>query len=531
MNHENPASFFEDSKSTGYKWAEDDDQETLLPSVQSHATGGDERTQDRLDRIRWVSELMDGMKPNERSRSVLSDPEINHIDRMPVPRSSASSPPHSLSRLHMNSSTPNGQEDTSFLQSPPHQTVTNITSPSVTPSRAYNFNDKLTRPLTSHPQDLTRSREISEPVSWTSSQLRFHVDEFLHLDGGRQNDHRDLIVDQNIPDNRNENLTPAQNAEHRSSNSSKPVGEVADHETLHSSLIEMKAEHERHGQLLEKIINASKELPSDRSGFQDALEHSLRRAKAAEIEFGDAQRQVERMKQSKQKSVDNRNIQKNRPDGLSQNKIPSRNEFVTKHLESPIMMNTNMKSRNNKTEPLGNASRQVNTSTKTDDPASEEELRRKVDELKASLSRAQDELRAHSIQGCHHGDHAKALTPQMMPDAERIDIETEDKMYYRLQLYEVDFLCSNEIANILKNVLIQLDTPFRALRQSVVDNGDKLVDLRQLRDFAEDVHHTLYQGDLMEDGPVDEDCLALMLSRVGKLSRAAERRRSRRGAS
>jgi hypothetical protein len=48
-----------------------------------------------------------------------------------------------------------------------------------------------------------------------------------------------------------------------------------------------------------------------------------------------------------------------------------------------------------------------------------------------------------------HEFHAKPLSPNMMPDA-KAKIAREEKMYYRLGLYKIDRLCSNETANLLK---------------------------------------------------------------------------------
>jgi hypothetical protein len=48
-----------------------------------------------------------------------------------------------------------------------------------------------------------------------------------------------------------------------------------------------------------------------------------------------------------------------------------------------------------------------------------------------------------------HEFHAKPLGPNMMPDA-KAKIAREEKMYYRLGLYKIDRLCSNETANLLK---------------------------------------------------------------------------------
>jgi hypothetical protein len=56
-----------------------------------------------------------------------------------------------------------------------------------------------------------------------------------------------------------------------------------------------------------------------------------------------------------------------------------------------------------------------------------------------------------------HEFHAKPLGPNMMPDA-KAKIAREEKMYYRLGLYKIDRLCSNETANLLK-VWPQLPPP------------------------------------------------------------------------
>jgi hypothetical protein len=61
-----------------------------------------------------------------------------------------------------------------------------------------------------------------------------------------------------------------------------------------------------------------------------------------------------------------------------------------------------------------------------------------------------------------HEFHAKPLGPNMMPDA-KAKIAREEKMYYRLGLYKIDRLCSNETANLLK-VWPQLPPHFTCFR-------------------------------------------------------------------
>jgi hypothetical protein len=60
-----------------------------------------------------------------------------------------------------------------------------------------------------------------------------------------------------------------------------------------------------------------------------------------------------------------------------------------------------------------------------------------------------------------HEMHARPLGPNMMPgtplgnqsnriDAKNTKLARDEKMYYRLGLYKIDRLCSNETANLLK---------------------------------------------------------------------------------
>ncbi|ODQ54073.1 hypothetical protein SAICODRAFT_34262 [Saitoella complicata NRRL Y-17804] len=115
-----------------------------------------------------------------------------------------------------------------------------------------------------------------------------------------------------------------------------------------------------------------------------------------------------------------------------------------------------------------------------------------------------------------------------MPDANEPGLTREDRIYYRLQLYKVDRLCSNETGNILKNILIQLATPLDELPTSIQRLRNKLVEGKRLRRFAEDVHELVYEGERMAEGSVEKRCLGEMVARVGRFVKVAEKERERR---
>jgi len=120
-----------------------------------------------------------------------------------------------------------------------------------------------------------------------------------------------------------------------------------------------------------------------------------------------------------------------------------------------------------------------------------------------------------------HELHARSLGPSMMPDAKTPNLAREEKIYYRLGLYKIDRLCSNETANLLKNVLIQLDIPLDQLVYEITHLSQKMGEHTRLREFAMGVHERVYNGEKMElqsDEGVDVECLREMLTRVGKLS-------------
>ncbi|KAG5439461.1 hypothetical protein PCANB_002035 [Pneumocystis canis] len=126
-----------------------------------------------------------------------------------------------------------------------------------------------------------------------------------------------------------------------------------------------------------------------------------------------------------------------------------------------------------------------------------------------------------------HEHHTKPITPQDMPDAHKSLSKTE-KIYYRLQLHKIDKLCSNEASNLLKNILVQLNIPFDSLPETIMSIRCQLQQSLRLREFAEEVHLSLYEGEPMDPKLVSKKCLGDMITKVDQLARSSRRRRIRR---
>lgn len=164
--------------------------------------------------------------------------------------------------------------------------------------------------------------------------------------------------------------------------------------------------------------------------------------------------------------------------------------------------------------------------------------------LEAALRSAEAELQALKLAGHQQQtktsgvQRTKPLTANMMPDAGDEYICPEEKLYTRLQLNRIDTLEHNELGNLVKNILIQLDVPYDKLAETITEFGSHLsngedevhANLIQesikLRQFAEDVHATLYSGTHIEGTITSRKCLTDMAGRVCKMQRAIERRRS-----
>ena len=117
----------------------------------------------------------------------------------------------------------------------------------------------------------------------------------------------------------------------------------------------------------------------------------------------------------------------------------------------------------------------------------------------------------------------RPLTAEMMPDAKDITLCPSQKLYQRLQLDQIDNLERNEMGNLLKNILIQLDTPYDQLHCTVIALGDQqdanekvIHECIKLRNFAEKVHASLY-GDSIEGAITSKRCLTEMHDRVDRL--------------
>ncbi|QSL64895.1 hypothetical protein MERGE_002199 [Pneumocystis wakefieldiae] len=126
-----------------------------------------------------------------------------------------------------------------------------------------------------------------------------------------------------------------------------------------------------------------------------------------------------------------------------------------------------------------------------------------------------------------HEHHTRPITPQNMPDAHK-PISKAEKIYYSLQLYKIDKLCSNETSNLLKNILIQLNIPFDSLPETITSIRYQLQQSLRLREFAEEVHLSLYEGEPMDPKLVSKKCLGDMITKVDQLARSSRRRRIRR---
>lgn len=152
-----------------------------------------------------------------------------------------------------------------------------------------------------------------------------------------------------------------------------------------------------------------------------------------------------------------------------------------------------------------------------------------VERLREALAKAQSQIAQLKVEKAAgkgpedgHEMHARPLGPSMMPDAKNAKLAREEKIYYRLGLYKIDRLCSNETANLLKNVLIQLDIPLDQLIYEITHLSQKMREHSRLREFAMGVHEKIYGGERMEtdgaEGDIDVECLREMLDRVGKLA-------------
>lgn len=171
----------------------------------------------------------------------------------------------------------------------------------------------------------------------------------------------------------------------------------------------------------------------------------------------------------------------------------------------------------------------------------------KVDDL-----RFEDEIRRASVQADQRhiserwdkstfdrrqiSDAVRPLTADMMPDAADGRVSREQKIYHRLQLSKVDHMERNELGNLVKNILLQLDVALPDLPDTITNLGHNLLSSKEdvhqalisetfkLREFAENVHATLYGGDHIEGIVTSRRCLTDMNNRIGKLQRAYYRR-------
>ncbi|KAK9322865.1 hypothetical protein V1517DRAFT_321935 [Lipomyces orientalis] len=144
-----------------------------------------------------------------------------------------------------------------------------------------------------------------------------------------------------------------------------------------------------------------------------------------------------------------------------------------------------------------------------------------IEELEKLLAEAEKEIAI--LKG-----NAKILGPSAMPDARRVTAFKHDKLYYRLQMDQVDSLGVSELGNLIKNVLLQFSTPLSKLPERVMLLNSHLQSEERYMHFANDIHAALYGGNQMHPGPAGSQeelqCLGEMVGRVEKLARAAERR-------
>lgn len=163
--------------------------------------------------------------------------------------------------------------------------------------------------------------------------------------------------------------------------------------------------------------------------------------------------------------------------------------------------------------------------------------------LLGALKRAEQEIarlkQAKTVSLPHEeSSPVRPLTADMMPDARDTNIRQEEKLYTRLQLSDIDRLGPNELGNLLKNVLIQLDVPLAKLPVTITSLGASasvshdhvhqilVEEALKLREFAESVHATIYGGDHIEGAVTSRQCLLDMHGRISKLQRAYDRKRS-----
>ncbi|CCJ28440.1 unnamed protein product, partial [Pneumocystis jirovecii] len=149
--------------------------------------------------------------------------------------------------------------------------------------------------------------------------------------------------------------------------------------------------------------------------------------------------------------------------------------------------------------------------------------------LKIQLEKAKQEIERlkSNIPDASHEHHTKPITPQDMPDAHK-SLSKAEKIYYRLQLHKIDKLCSNETSNLLKNILVQLNIPFDLLPETITSIRYQLQQGLRLREFAEEVHLSLYEGEPMDPKLASKKCLGDMITKVDQLARSSRRRRIRR---
>lgn len=92
-----------------------------------------------------------------------------------------------------------------------------------------------------------------------------------------------------------------------------------------------------------------------------------------------------------------------------------------------------------------------------DPPETHRDEDTEVSRLRDALAKAQHQIAQLKVEKAAgkgpedgHEMHARPLGPSMMPDAKNAKLAREEKIYYRLGLYKIDRLCSNETANLLK---------------------------------------------------------------------------------
>jgi len=157
-------------------------------------------------------------------------------------------------------------------------------------------------------------------------------------------------------------------------------------------------------------------------------------------------------------------VDETHPDNSQSNTLRSRSVLTCRILDEEDLFPTRGKIPASPRVPV---SPRVEQQRERPPPSTDDEIAKLKDQLAKAESQIQ-QLKLEKLVGKGpeegHELHAKPLGPNMMPgpppdsvsntemcvDAKNAKIARDEKMYYRLGLYKIDRLCSNETANLLK---------------------------------------------------------------------------------